>query len=135
MIKNVPQSSKEVKRVPSPKVKNITMKTPQNLRDVLKKLQENHCSFRITPSGEFTQIFPDSPSDYSKIIAQLNVLDVQHYYFAGNSVMPLKVFVRELLIEEVTVETIQEALIEKESPVLKVAQMVSFKTNKKMPLF
>lgn len=49
--------------------------------------------------------------------------------------MPLKVFVRELPIEDVTVETIQEALIEKESAVLKVAQMVSFKTNTKMPLF
>lgn len=48
--------------------------------------------------------------------------------------MPLKVFVRELPIEEVTVDMIQEALIEKESPVLKFAQMVRFKTTK-MPLF
>lgn len=111
------------------------MKTPRNLRNVLNNLQENHCSFRITPSGEFTKVFPDTPSDYSKIIAQLDVLDVQHYYFADISVMPLKVVVRGLPIEGVTVETIQETVIEKEFQVLKVAQMVSFKTNKKMPLF
>lgn len=73
------------------------------------------------------------PQDYQKMIAKLDSLKVQHFYFPEKSTVPLKA-VRGLDINS-DVEELKEDLLKLEFPVLKVNQMEKFNTKQKMPLF
>ena len=87
-----------------------------------------------SPSGEFTKIWPENPTQYQAISNRLDELKVQHYILPERSSLPLRIVIRGLDIDTPT-EDIEQALKELGYTPSKTSQMTSFKTGRPMPLF
>lgn len=123
------------KRVPVPKTRPVIIKTPQNQLDFFKELQSvDQCSFTVAPSGEFSRIFPTKPENYAPIVEQIEKRQIQHYLIPEKTSDLLKVVLRGLP-SSTDPNFIAEDLASKGFETTKVSPMISFKTQRAMPLF
>lgn len=133
----VPASSKtftNIKKIVTPKTRFITIKSPTNRTELMKKLASDNCNFTIAPAGAFTKIFPTTPADYSNIIKILDDIKIEHFLFPESSTIPFKVVIRGLPIDTSEDEIIEELKL-MNYQVIKVTQMRKLKNNNLMPLF
>lgn len=94
---------------------------------------KSRSSFTVSPNGIFMKLYPETSKDYQEIIKVLDELKVKHFLFLNRAIKPLKVVIRGLSIDMDTNMIAEE--LKKSFPVIKVAQLIKFKTENKMPLF
>lgn len=90
--------------------------------------------FHCQSTGGFTRLYPASTPDYQLIKQVLDELNIEHFLFPELNASLLKVVIRGLPTN-MDVEQIQSDLNKKSLPVIKVAQMASFRTKNKLPLY
>lgn len=125
------------KRVITPKINVIRVKTPANINDKMNLIQnikeKSQGNVTVSPSGIFTKFHPASYKDYEEIVKMLDEAKVEQFLFLNKSTQPLKVIVRGQSIDMDPDMILEE--LKKTFPVIKVTQMTKFRTGHKMPLF
>lgn len=116
-------------------IKPITIYTKADQIPFLKSLGEvQGIKFKAKASGEFTKIFPDSQDSYKAIIEYLDNKQVQHYLLPHQTARPVKAVIRGLPIN-MDIQEIENELKSKEFDIIKISQMIRFRTKTNLPLF
>lgn len=136
--KTIPQPPLTVnKRVITPKINVISIKVPNTITEKMNLIEsikvKSRSSFTVNLNGIFMKLHPETAKDYQEIIKVLDEMKVEHFLFLNRTVKPLKVVIRGLSIDMDTIMIAEE--LKKTFPVFKVAQLIKFKTQNKMPLF
>ncbi|GBN56332.1 Nucleic-acid-binding protein from transposon X-element [Araneus ventricosus] len=119
----------------TPKISPITLKKPENYRELLRRINEVEkikCIAKET--GEFLKLHCTSPDDAKKLTDFFDKNQNEYFVTSRKTSKPIKIVIKGLP-KETDTEDIKEELINKNFRVEKVNQLKKFKTREPLNIF